>query len=83
MNRSAAVAGRPSRRRSRHRWGGAADDAGEPIPPQNCEICEWARQCGSRVWECDACGRRRDYRRGAQLELYREDDEPNVDRSRK
>ena len=79
---SAAVAGRPSRP-SGGRRSGPTTGAAEPIPPQGCEICEWARQCGSRVWECDACGRRRDFRAGAQLELLRGDDEPNVDRRRK
>ena len=79
---STAVAGRPSRP-SGGRRSGPTTGAAEPIPPQGCEICEWARQCGSRVWECDACGRRRDFRAGAQLELLRGDDEPNVDRRRK
>ena len=66
---STAVAGRPSRP-SGGRRSGPTTGAAEPIPPQGCEICEWARQCGSRVWECDACGRRRDFRAGAQLELH-------------
>ena len=51
-----------------------------PIPPLTCEMCEWARQCGSEVWECDACGRRRDFRPAGQLSLYRDDNEPNRDR---
>lgn len=75
MNGSPAVVGRPSRP--------SGFTEAESIPPQDCEICEWARQCGSRVWECDACGQRRDFRLGAQLELYREDDQPNLDRRRK
>ena len=70
---SAAVAGRPAGRGDE----GRAD--GPPVPRQACEICEWARQCGSRVWECYACGRRRDFRSGTQFELYRDDGEPNAD----
>ena len=69
------TAGRPS-----GPGGGDPADAGHPIPRLSCEMCEWARQCGAKVWECDACGLRRDFRAHGQFALFRDDDEPNLDR---
>ncbi len=47
----------------------------------DCPSCQFAYECGSKVWECDGCDTRRDIRPAAlgtgQLSLVRSDDTVN------
>ena len=47
----------------------------------DCPSCQFAYECGSRVWECDRCETRRDLRPpdvgDGQLSLVRSDDTAN------
>lgn len=59
-----------------------SDSDRSPGPPYDCDYCQWAFECGSRAWSCDACQSSHDLRDNAQLTMIRDDGSVNQENRR-